>query len=97
MRTLLIYSPLNTNTYSQLANWLEFYADSLELNVWTSTNIASIKQDAQTKKWHVSMIRGTAAGVEEKRNFVVNHVVFACGLGADIPDTPAIEGMVRDM
>ncbi|KAF5328737.1 hypothetical protein D9619_011498 [Psilocybe cf. subviscida] len=83
-----VYTPAQ-----KLANWLEFYADSLELNVWTSTNITSIKQDAETKKWHVSMIRSTDAGVEERRDFVVNHVVFACGLGADIGETPDIEGM----
>lgn len=82
---------------AQLANWLEFYADSLELNVWTSTNITSAKQDPQTKKWHVSVTRTTDAGVEDKRDFVVNHVVFACGVGAGAPTTPVIEGMVRGL
>ncbi|PPQ97225.1 hypothetical protein CVT26_000750 [Gymnopilus dilepis] len=75
----------------KLANWLESYAESMELNVWTSSNLTEIKQDPATNKWHVSIKRGDGS----ERKFVVNHVVFCTGLGSGIPNTPSYPGMER--
>ncbi|CAA7270297.1 unnamed protein product [Cyclocybe aegerita] len=67
----------------KLANWLEFYADALELNVWTSSNITSLKQDPETAKWTVTIDK---KGIQ--RRLVVNHIVFGAGAGSDKPQIP---------
>jgi cation diffusion facilitator CzcD-associated flavoprotein CzcO len=74
----------------KLANWLEFYADSLELNVWTSSTVLSAKQDTSSKAWtvRVRLPRGN------ERELVVNHVVFAVGIGGGIPNIPEYPGTV---
>ena len=74
---------------TQLANWLEHYAEVLELNVWTSSTTTSVKQDPNTNKWHITVKRGQD-GIERK--FIVNHLIFATGLGG--PKTPIYPGMV---
>ncbi|CAA7260826.1 unnamed protein product [Cyclocybe aegerita] len=71
----------------KLANWLEFYADALELNVWTSSNITSLKQDLETSKWVATIDKN---GVQ--RRLVVNHVVFCSGLGSEKPNIPEYPG-----
>ena len=75
--------------HTQLANWLEHYAEVLELNVWTSSTTTSVTQDPNTNKWHITVKRGQD-GIERK--FIVNHLIFATGLGG--PKTPIYPGMV---
>lgn len=41
----------------KLADWLEFYANALELNVWTSTSIKESKWDENNQKWNVEVER----------------------------------------
>lgn len=65
-----VYSPAG-----KLANWLEYYAEALELSVWTSSSVTSASQD-QNNKWHVSIKRGDG----KERELVVNHLVFATGI-----------------
>ncbi|KAF9559245.1 FAD/NAD(P)-binding domain-containing protein [Agrocybe pediades] len=82
----------------KLANWLEFYADSLELDVWTSSNITNVVQDEKTGQWHVTVLKGVGKGIggkeeKEERKFTVNHIVFCTGLGGDTPNTPVYPGM----
>ena len=76
----------------QLANWLEYYAEALEMNVWTSSTTTSVSQDPETNKWHITVKRGQGGAVVE-RKFIVNHLIFATGLGG-IPKTPMYPGMV---
>ncbi|PPQ75986.1 hypothetical protein CVT24_006551, partial [Panaeolus cyanescens] len=87
-----VYTPAR-----KLANWLEFYADALELNIWTSSTITCLTQDEETKKWDVVIVRKktTASGevVEEERKMTVSHVVVAAGLGSGVPNTPKYPGM----
>jgi len=54
---------------------LEYYAEAMELPVWTSSNIISTSQD-NNNKWHVKIRRGDKA----EREFIVNHLVFATGI-----------------
>jgi len=65
-----VYTPAQ-----KLANWLEYYAEALELPVWTSSEITSANQD-QDNKWHLTVKRGSGA----ERKLVVNHLVFATGI-----------------
>lgn len=74
----------------QLANWLEHYAEALEINVWTSSTVVSATQDASTFKWHVVVKREN--GVE--RTFDVKHLIFATGFGGTEGKIPSIPDMV---
>jgi cation diffusion facilitator CzcD-associated flavoprotein CzcO len=76
----------------KLADWLESYAHSLELNVWTSATVASIEKETgdSGKRWSVRVER------EDGRNrvFKVDHVVLALGIGGGLPRIPDIPGQV---
>ena len=76
----------------QVADWLESYAHSLELDVWTSSTVTRASQDPETKKWTVEIERANA----EPRTFVVNHLVFAIGFAGGTYKMPQIPGAVRD-
>ncbi|KAG6326957.1 hypothetical protein ID866_12132, partial [Astraeus odoratus] len=74
----------------KLADWLESYAEVLELNVWTSTKVASVEPGEKDKKWDVKVVRDDG----RERVFSVNHVVFALGFGngkLKMPDIPGRE------
>ncbi|KAF8893478.1 hypothetical protein BD779DRAFT_1759690 [Infundibulicybe gibba] len=72
----------------KLANWLEHYVEALELNVWTSTAVTVVSQ-GKDNKWTVAVKRGDG----QERTFVVNHVIFACGLGSGEASFPKYPGM----
>lgn len=82
----LLYS--SVETFAQLADWLEFYAKALELNVWTSSTVTHASQDEQMK-WHVTVRR--ADGTE--RVLHVEHLILAPGW-AGVPHTPDIPHQV---
>ncbi|KAF8634275.1 hypothetical protein AX17_004231 [Amanita inopinata Kibby_2008] len=82
-----VYSPAR-----KLANWLESYAESLELNVWTSSTVTRATQDSGSRRWTVTIQR--ADGTERLfRN--VKHLVFATGLSGVEPNIPKIPGMEK--
>ncbi|KAJ3553779.1 hypothetical protein NP233_g12569 [Leucocoprinus birnbaumii] len=60
----------------KLANWLEHYAEALEMSVWTATTIHSATQ-SDDDKWHVQITRKD--GME--RTLLSNHLIFATGFG----------------
>ena len=74
----------------QLANWLEFYADALELNIWTSSTVTAATQDPETKIWSVTVKKADGS----ERIFKVKHVVLAIGFKGGLPYIPEIPGMV---
>ncbi|TFK48083.1 FAD/NAD(P)-binding domain-containing protein [Heliocybe sulcata] len=74
----------------KLADWLEAYAHSLELNVWTSSTVVKTEQDDVTKKWTVIIRRGENG---PERTFKVDHLIFALGFGAGLPRMPKYPGM----
>jgi cation diffusion facilitator CzcD-associated flavoprotein CzcO len=76
-----VYSPA-----SKLADWLEGYANYLELNVWTSSTITKTEWNGETKTWTVEVSRGG----KETRILKVKHLVFATGFGGRpmMPDFP---------
>ncbi|KAF5359790.1 hypothetical protein D9756_003005 [Leucocoprinus leucothites] len=72
--------PPNWPTFSpakKLANWLEFYAEAMEVNVWTSANVEHIKRDKSTGLFTVTVQRK-----EGQRVFTVRHVIFATGFAS---------------
>ncbi|KAI6046326.1 FAD/NAD(P)-binding domain-containing protein [Pisolithus marmoratus] len=71
---------------AKLGDWLETYAHSLELNVWTSAEVVSVEPGTQGKKWSVKVVRDDRG----ERVFQVNHVVFALGFGSGLPNIPNI-------
>ncbi|GBE78764.1 putative indole-3-pyruvate monooxygenase YUCCA8 [Sparassis crispa] len=77
-----VYTPAQ-----KLADWLEFYAESMEINVWTSSTLKHFEQ-REDKTWDVTVER--ADGSERKLH--VDHVVLALGLGAGSPNMPSIPG-----
>ncbi|XP_006457702.1 hypothetical protein AGABI2DRAFT_190142 [Agaricus bisporus var. bisporus H97] len=72
----------------KLANWLEYYAEAMELPVWTSTTVTSASQDANNM-WHVSTKRGDG----QERTFIVKHLVFATGLSGGTHSLPKFRGL----
>ena len=77
-----VYTPAH-----KLANWLESYAEALELNVWTSSTVLNATQDANNE-WDVTVERADGT----TRVLHVRHIVFAIGLGGNNPFVPEIEG-----
>ncbi|KAJ6605473.1 hypothetical protein DFH09DRAFT_1242201 [Mycena vulgaris] len=73
----------------KLANWLEHYAEALELNVWTSSIVVSARQDS-SGAWNVVVHRSG-----KERAFKVRHLIFATGIGAGEGSIPSYPGMDR--
>ena len=77
--------------FIQFANWLEFYADALDLNVWTSTTVVNASHEDSCSKWKVTVKRSDGT----ERVFVVKHLVFATGFGSGGYDLPFYPEMVQ--
>jgi len=71
----------------KLADWLEYYADAMELNVWTKTVFLGGEYDRCERRWTVrlSLPEGSI------RTMRPRHVIMAMGVSG-IPSVPAIEG-----
>jgi cation diffusion facilitator CzcD-associated flavoprotein CzcO len=69
----------------KLANWLEYYVETLELNVWTRSTLVPEETvfDEARKEWKVTIDRNG-----EKRVFNVSHIVLATGFGGGTPKMP---------
>ncbi|GBE78965.1 FAD/NAD-binding domain-containing protein [Sparassis crispa] len=80
-----VYAPA-----AKLGNWLENYAESLELNVWTSSRVNSAEWDAERKSWTITVQRHGSA-----RHLKVNHLIFASGLGGGTPNIPVVPSEER--
>lgn len=61
----------------KLANWLEHYVESLELNVWVKSKVVPERTffDEKFQKWHVTIDRDG-----KERQFDVDNMVIATGL-----------------
>jgi putative flavoprotein involved in K+ transport len=76
-----IYTPKD-----KIANWLDAYADIMELNVWTSTECAQASFDEAAGRWTVELRReGQSLSLHPQ------HVVFATG-NAGRPNLPKFPG-----
>ena len=53
----------------KLAEWFEYYAGALELNVWGGTTIQESKYDDDSGKWTVTVERKMNGKKELRKNF----------------------------
>lgn len=75
----------------KLGNWLEYYAEAMELNVWTSTTVTSALLNDNSHLWSVTVRRQDGS----ERVFTVKHVVFAMGFKGGDGYIPTYPGMVQ--
>jgi cation diffusion facilitator CzcD-associated flavoprotein CzcO len=73
----------------KLAAWFEAYADSMELNFWTSTAFAGGSYDDKSRRWSVLLRRADGT----TREMHPRHVVMASGVSGipNIPDIPTLQ------
>lgn len=71
-----------------LANWFEIYAEAMELNVWTETELAHAERDEAAGRWTARLRRGDGT----EREMRPRHVVFATGVSS-IPLMPKLPGL----
>ena len=72
----------------KIANWFEFYAETMELNIWTGTEIVHGTHDETTDTWEITVRRPDGS----TRVMRPRHVVFATGVSA-IPIRPDLPGL----
>ena len=83
----------------KLANWFETYAESMELNVWTSTSLGSGAYDEAAGRWDITLARTEGGSGGDDRVIHPRHVVFATGVsGIPIhPDLPGLDTFAGDV
>ena len=72
----------------KLAGWFEYYAESMELNVWPRTKFIKADYNEEKKEWIVE----TKINEKETKFLYPKHIVMAVGVSS-IPQKPKIEGL----
>jgi cation diffusion facilitator CzcD-associated flavoprotein CzcO len=72
-----------------IAGWLEAYADFLELNVWTETELKSATYDGASKTWNATVARPDGS----VRTLTCKHMVAAVGVSGGAPKRPKMPGL----
>jgi len=83
--------PPNYPTYipkDKLANWFEIYAEAMELNFWTGTELAGGSYDDDARCWSVRLTRAHGS----TREMRPRHIVMATGVSG-IPQIPKLPGL----
>ncbi|MCC0057337.1 MAG: NAD(P)/FAD-dependent oxidoreductase [Rhodobiaceae bacterium] len=93
MANHLPYMPFPENwplwlTKDHMAIWLEAYAEFLEANVWTSTELAGARYDETTSQWTVELVRDG-----KPRTVHCRHIVIATGASGGLPHIPKLPGI----
>ena len=73
----------------KIAGWLEYYAEAMELNLWTGTEFAGATRDDERHVWTATVRR--ADGTE--RTFTTPHLVLATGGHSGVPNRVAPPGL----
>ncbi|KAL8909356.1 MAG: hypothetical protein Q9171_005075 [Xanthocarpia ochracea] len=76
----------------KLAEWFEFYAKALELNVWTKTSLMSSDWDEDKRQWSLTLER-QVDGRKETRTLHPRHVIQATGHSGEPYFPSHIEGL----
>ncbi|KAH8111482.1 FAD/NAD-binding domain-containing protein [Phellopilus nigrolimitatus] len=74
---------------AKLADWLESYAKSMEIDIWLSSTVTKLEQHSSANGWKVTVERSDGS----TRTFKPRHVVFATGLGGGAAKFPTYSGM----
>ncbi len=72
----------------KLANWMEHYAEAMELNIWTCSELLESKFDQENQCWHARV--KSADG--NTRVLTPRHIVMATSVSGT-PSLPAIPGL----
>ncbi len=72
----------------KLADWLSYYAEAMELNVWAGTEFTGAERDEAAGIWHVTLERSDGS----TRTLRPAHLVLAPGVSA-IPNRVEIDGI----
>ena len=72
----------------KLAGWFEYYAESMELNVWTKTTFISAEYDKAKKNWNVKLKLSDG----NEKIMKPRHIVMAVGVSS-VPNRTKIPGM----
>ena len=67
----------------KLAGWFETYAEAMELNVWTSTEVEGGQYDPDKRRWSIELRSSDG----RRRTLTPQHVVMATGVSG-IPNLP---------
>jgi cation diffusion facilitator CzcD-associated flavoprotein CzcO len=72
----------------KLAGWLQAYAETMELNVWTSTEMKHASYDESAGIWAVDLFSAT----DGPRYVRAKHLVMAVGGSTGVPNMPTLPG-----
>lgn len=75
-----------------MANWLETYAETLEIPIWLSTKLVHAEFNEQTQQWDVTTEKKGPNG-STTRVFHPKHFVMATGLLGGAPKMPKFPGV----
>jgi len=73
----------------QLGLWLEVYAECLELDVWTSTEMCGATYSEATRRWTVELRLADGSVVKKD----CQHIVVASGVSGSIPHRAELPGL----
>jgi cation diffusion facilitator CzcD-associated flavoprotein CzcO len=74
----------------KLAGWLEAYAEAMEPNVWTSTEMTGAQYDERSATWSVALRQP-----DTERIIRTPHLVMAIGGSTGVPYMPTLPGLQR--
>ncbi len=79
----------------KIANWFESYADALELNFWTGTELVAGRWDEGAKRWTVTLRRRDGT----ERIMHPRHLIFATGANTRpfIPELPGLDDFAGEI
>jgi len=75
----------------KLAGWLEAYAEFMELNTWTGTELIGADYDVDARQWNLRLRRDDGS----LRELRTPHVVLATGSVSGVPRIPSLPGLDR--
>lgn len=79
-----------------LANWFEIYAEAMELNVWTGTELTAGSWDEAAQCWTVTLKRADGSErVMRPRHIVMANGVSSIPIMPDLPGLKDFKGAVR--
>ncbi|MBY6412590.1 NAD(P)/FAD-dependent oxidoreductase [Rhodococcus sp. BP-252] len=76
-----VYTPKD-----KIGDWLEFYASTMELNVWTGSELVASTYDDDAAAWTVTVRRSDGT----ERTLRPRHLVLATGVSGTEPNMPTV-------